>query len=121
MKKEKNRKKREKNQRRFDSTLGFPGEGPERLRMATFNVRGLKGKEDGIHKMRNLLKWAHKNSLDVLFIQEHNGNRVKVNEWKAMCERSGYSIVHGLHNDTTGSGRGAAALLTKMSISIPSI
>ena len=32
-----------------------------------------------------------------------------------MCERSGYSIVHGLHNDTTGSGRGAAALLTKMS------
>ena len=66
--------------------------------------------------MRNLLTWAHKNSLiDVLFIQEHNGNRDKVNEWKAMCERSGYSIVHGLHNDTTGSGRGAAALLTKMS------
>ena len=83
--------------------------------MATFNVRGLKGKEDGIHKMRTLLKWAHKNSLDVLFIQEHNGNRDKVSEWKALCERSGYSIVHGLHNDTTGSGRGAAALLTKMS------
>ena len=35
--------------------------------------------------------------------------------WKAMCERSGYSIVHGLHNDTTGSGRRAAAPLTKMS------
>ena len=85
--------------------------------MATFNVRGLKGKEDGTHtdKMRNLLAWAYKNSLDVLFIQEHNGNRDKVSEWKAMCERSGYSIVHGLHNDTTGSGRGAAALLTKMS------
>ena len=26
-----------------------------------------------------------------------------------------YSIIHGLHNDTTGSGRGAAALLMKMS------
>ena len=38
-----------------------------------------------------------------------------MSEWKALCERSGYSIVHGLHNDTTGSGRGAAALLTKMS------
>ena len=48
MKKEKKNKR--KNQKRFDSTLGFPGEGPERLKMATFNVRGLKGKEDGIHK-----------------------------------------------------------------------
>ena len=53
------------------------------------------------------------NALDVLFI--HNGNRAKVNEWKKMCSRNGYSIVHGLHNDTTGSGRGAAALLMKMS------
>ena len=116
MKKEKKSKKnKRKNQKSFDSTMGFPGEGPARLKMATFNVRGLKGKEDGKDKMRNLLTWAYKNSLDVLFIQEHNGNRDKVSEWKAMCERSGYSIVHGLHNDTTGSGRGAAALLTKMS------
>ena len=54
-----------KNQKKIDSTLGYPGEGPERLRMATFNVRGLKGKEDGTHtdKMRNLLTWAYKNSL----------------------------------------------------------
>ena len=91
MKKEKKSKKnKRKNQKSFDSTMGFPGEGPARLRMATFNERGLKGKEDGKDKMRNLLTWAHKNSLiDVLFIQEHNGNRDKVNEWKAMCERSG--------------------------------
>jgi exonuclease III len=61
------------------------------------------------------LRWAYKNSLDVLFIQEHNGDRAKVSEWKALCERSGYSIVHGIHNDTTGSGRGAAARIVKMS------
>ena len=65
--------------------------------------------------MSKLLKWAHINSLDVLFIQEHNGDRAKVSEWKALCERNGYSIIHGIHNDTTGSGRGAAALIIKMS------
>ena len=50
IKMKKDKKNKRKNQKRFDSTLGFPGEGPERLKMATFNVRGLKGKEDGIHK-----------------------------------------------------------------------
>ena len=40
------KKNKRKNQKEFDSTLGYPGEGPERLRMATFNVRGLKGKDD---------------------------------------------------------------------------
>ena len=39
-----------------------------------------------------------------------------MSEWKALCERSGYSIVHGIHNDTTGSDRGAAALIIRMSI-----
>ena len=69
-----------------------------------------------IYEMRKLLRLHGTyctNALDVLFI--HNGNRAKVNEWKKMCSRNGYSIVHGLHNDTTGSGRGAAALLMKMS------
>ena len=86
--------------------------------MATFNVRGPKGKDDDwmTNKMRKLPKWAHITSLDVLFIQEHNGDRAQVSEWKALCERSGYSIVHGIHNDTTGSGRGAAAPIKKMSI-----
>ena len=42
----KTKKNKRKNQKEFDSTLGYPGEGPERLRMATFNVRGLKGKDD---------------------------------------------------------------------------
>ena len=42
--------------------------------MATFNVRGQKGNDDGINKiiiMRKLLKWAHTISLDAPFIQEH--------------------------------------------------
>ena len=53
------KKNKRKNQKEFDSTLGYPGEGPERLRMATFNVRGLKGKDDDgmTNKMRKLLKW----------------------------------------------------------------
>ena len=43
--------------------------------------------------MGKLLSWAYKNSLDVLFIQEHNGDRAKVSEWKALCKRSGYSYM----------------------------
>jgi hypothetical protein len=58
-KRKKSKKNKRKNQKRFDSTMGFPGEGPERLRMATFNVRGLKGKEDGKDKMSNLLTHGH--------------------------------------------------------------
>ena len=73
--------------------------------MATFNVRGLKGKEDGIHKqMRNLLKWAHKNSLDLLFIQEHNGNRVKVNDGKLCAKEAG--IVSYMDCITIPPGQG---------------
>ena len=34
-------------------------------------------------------RWAYKNSLDVLFIQEHNGDRAKVSEWKALCREAG--------------------------------
>ena len=47
--------------------------------------------DDGMtNKMAGkLLRWAYKNSLDVLFIQEHNGDRAKVIEWKTLCERSG--------------------------------
>ena len=66
----KGKKHKRKNQKKIDSTLGYPGESPERIRMATFNVRGPKGKDDDwmTNKMRKLLKWAHINSLDVLFI-----------------------------------------------------
>ena len=54
-KKKKNRKIKRNSQKefQFDSitayryTLGYPGEGPEKLKMATFLVRGLKGKDDG--------------------------------------------------------------------------
>ena len=60
-KKEKNTRGRGKIRKKIDSTftLGYPGKGPERIRMATFNVRGLKGKDDDgmTNKMRKLLKW----------------------------------------------------------------
>lgn len=119
---EERRRKKEKfkrkSQKEFDSTPGtctleHSRKGPKRLKMATVNVRGVTGKDDGIDKTRKLLRWVNTNNLDALFVQEHNGDHSKVNEWKDMCERSGYSIVHGLHlNDTNGSGRGAAILLS---------
>ena len=40
------KKNRKKTQKSFDSTLGYPGEGPaEKLRMCTYNVNGLNEKE----------------------------------------------------------------------------
>lgn len=41
-------------------TLGYPGEGPKRLKrlkMAAFNVRGVKGKDDRIYLHGNRPRW----------------------------------------------------------------
>ena len=95
---ERRRKKEEfkrKSQKEFDKTctLEHSGKGPKRLKMATVNVRGVTGKDDGIDKTRKLLRRVNTNNLDALFVQEQNGDHSKVNEWKDMCERSGYTVA----------------------------
>ena len=56
----------------FDSTLGYPGEGPpilaEGLLLVTFNANGLRGRR----RARLLLLEARKRKVAILFIQEHN-------------------------------------------------
>ena len=47
----------------FDSTLGFPGEGP--VRVATYNINGTKG-----GKLAAVLSQARKAGVDILLLQE---------------------------------------------------
>ena len=62
----------------FDSTLGYPGEGPivPKLVVATFNVQGLKiDTTDTDHyqpKLKKILNWAKEHNIDAICIQEHN-------------------------------------------------
>ena len=90
----------------------------ERLKIATLDEGGIQGKYCGIDKMRKLYgdgqtltNWM---SYTCKLYTSTVGDTRKVNEWRAMYERSGYHIVHGLHNATNGSRRGAATLLMKM-------
>ena len=111
-------RKKPKSQKQYDSTLGYPGEGPaEKLRMCTFNVNGLN--EKGLQKMRDLMKWANEKTLDVIFIQEHNLGINKHTKWRNVCRQHGYCIIHGIHTKKADMAvrahRGATALLLKMS------
>ena len=93
-------RKKPKSQKQYDSTLGYPGEGPaEKLRMCTFNVNGLN--EKGGQKMRDLMKWATEKTLDVIFIQEHNLGINKRTKWRNVCRQHGYCIIHGIHTQKT--------------------
>jgi hypothetical protein len=47
----------------FDSTLGFPGEGPQAL-IASYNINGVK------NRPRDVLRAANERNLDALLLQE---------------------------------------------------
>jgi hypothetical protein len=47
----------------FDSTLGYPGEGPQAL-LASYNINGVK------NRLREVLRAANENNLDALLLQE---------------------------------------------------
>ena len=80
----------------FDSTKGYPGEGPtqERLKVATLNVAGLNDTTN--QKMGGLLRWANEIQLDILCIQEHNAPKERLTEWSALAWRAGFCITMGV-------------------------
>ena len=57
----------------FDSTKGYPGEGPPekgRLKIATLNVAGLN--DSTLQKLRGLLTWANETDLDDMCYASRN-------------------------------------------------
>ena len=87
----------------FDSTLGYPGEGPaaEGLLLTSLNANGLKGRR----RARQLFLEARRNRVSILFIQEHNFDASSVKQLEKTAEHSGYaSCISPKGNDTTRGG-----------------
>ena len=86
-------------QKEFDSTLGYPGEGPivPKLVVATFNVQGLKmDTTDSDHyqpKLKKLLHWAKQHNIDAICIQEHNCGTNEFNRLRNGCNAFGYCLI----------------------------
>ena len=79
-------RKKPKSQKQYDSTLGYPGEGPaKKLRMCTFNVNGLN--EKGLQKMRDLMKWAN---------ASHVGKSLKPGSWKFSHDLSHIKFIFNI-------------------------
>ena len=115
-------------QKEFDSTLGYPGEGPivPKLVVATFNVQGLKrDTTDSDHyqpKLKKLLHWAKKHNVDAICIQEHNCGTNEFNRLRNGCNAFGYCLIMARRDLPEGraeednsalSTRGGAALLLR--------
>ena len=108
--------------REFDSTLGYPGEGPPHptLRVATYNVAGLKMdltiSEHYCRKSKALLTWARDKKIDVLFIQEHNCSKNEFGRMRVLTNMFGYTVTLASRRRAPGEddiSRGGAAILTR--------
>ena len=71
----------------WDSTLGYPGEGP--LQMLGLNINGLNDAQD----MHRLLKQAIEHRLDVIFLQEHRLKGSKIRDLIGTFARKGWAAV----------------------------
>ena len=108
--------------REFDSTLGYPEEGPPHptLKVATYNVAGLKMdltlSEHYCRKSKALLAWARDKKIDVLFIQEHICSKNEFGRMKVLANMFGYTVTLASRRRAPGeddSSRGGAAILTR--------
>ena len=95
----------------FNSTLGYPGEGPTAAKgmlLITFNANGLRGRR----RARLLFMEANRRKVAVLFIQEHNFESKDVSSLKLTAERAGYAACVSPKTDSTSKG-GTAIFLNR--------
>jgi hypothetical protein len=90
----------------FDSTLGFPGEGPAKI--ATYNINGAKD------KLYHVLGAASKAKIDVLLLQEthyYKTTHYHVNGIQFAAKRAGWTALHA--PATVTDPRGGLAILVR--------
>ena len=90
----------------FDSTKGYPGEGPPRLRAASFNMRGADEA-----KWRDIFNEAKRSRLDVLLLQEHNIKPSAIAIMVSRAHRQGFTLT--VTASLSPHKRGGAAVLTR--------
>ena len=110
---------------KFDSTKGYPGEGPPapKIKIATYNVAGLKQDTNDRNtyqpKWREILSWAKEEHIDALCIQEHNCGPSQYNRLRQMASAFQYCLIlahkEGELETEEGSRGGAALILNKRS------
>jgi hypothetical protein len=90
----------------FDSTLGFPGEGPAKI--ATYNINGAKD------KLYHVLGAASRARIDVLLLQEthyYKTTRYHVNGIQSTAKRAGWTALHA--PATAVDPKGGVAILVR--------
>ena len=105
--------RRKRYHREFDSTLGYPGEGPPgrtfpapgSLRLVGLNANGLKSQG----RVRALLATAKKRGIALLFLQEHNFKQDEMKEFSKSAEMEGFAACIGPCGNE--SSRGGTAIL----------
>ena len=107
-------------QHKFDSTKGYPGEGPPapKIKIATYNVSGLKGDTNDRtkyqKKWREILSWAKEERIDALCIQEHICGSAQFGRLRQLATAFQYCLILGHKEgeaETAEGSRGGAALL----------
>ena len=96
----------------WDSTLGFPGEGPGPDGQLLYGTQNMNGSLTG-NAWRNLLREAKRRTLDILLVQEHNlpvddPKRLEVMRETARAFGFSYCYVAGIPKN---KGRGGTATL----------
>ena len=79
-------RKRKRYHKEFDSTLGYPGEGPG-LKLLGFNASGLLTPGRSEH----FFSEANRISADVIFLQEHNHDKHQVERLARTAESHGFA------------------------------
>ena len=103
------RKRRRRSQKRFDSTLGYPGEGPS-AGIMTWNADGLCERD----KLAAALRRARAAGADALALQEHNW-KPKHREMVHSCARAGgWAVFWDEERDSADSRNGGAAVLVRL-------
>ena len=78
----------------FDSSLGYPGEGPSPVRITSTNLNGMSSKR----KLRETCSSARRLGVSVLLIQHTNiyKDSTKWGEYEAVAHSAGFKLIYPL-------------------------
>jgi hypothetical protein len=107
------RRRRRYPQFKFDSTLGYPSEGPAKI--ASYNINGAK------NKIQSVLREARREGIDALLLPEIN---FYAGSWhssrlglSAVCNRLGWSVF-ACHGNSSDVSAGCAVVINNSSRNI---
>ena len=94
----------------FDSTLGYPGEGPPtEIEIVGWNCAGIR--DESSDKLNQLLRWfARRRSSSIMLLQEHHLKAQQCEDARMLLRQLGVESRFDPRNDDSAS-RGTAVLV----------